>query len=601
MSSAYHHEGNTMRRFATERAATLRRSLLALGLAALAASTASAQLVVDGNLMFNNNSTGTLLSQFVGGPTGAPAIAACPAGYNAGVLGTVTFTNNKYADPLLPNAPYIANKVPNFQPALGSPAYSYALTVPNDGFFEQVCYVGAIGPDPADDWTKGWTYWDSTGAGRQDLHLPGMPAPRPTVVHANIILHSDQTWHADSNHVVRGQFRAEGGANLTIEAGTVVFEERGTLGTIRIDRGSKIFAVGTKDAPIIITSDDPPGTQSVGAGGGLVINGRARINNANSCAGDSAASEGGSIGFYGGDDDHDNSGIIKYVRIEYSGKEVSPNNELNSFTNNGVGDATVYDFLQAHRGADDGFEVFGGTAQAKHIICSDGRDDGYDWQQGFRGKAQFVIVRTSPEFAPSGTQNGDKGIEADNNDVAPFTQLVCAGRSNPIVSNFTLIGDQRVGPTFPGSPAGVNLRRATAGTVINSIITHYKTSAFKIDDDVTWLAHCPALPLTGPPVFCSSATTGVPIGHGQVLIANSAPNPFRKQVNFNFTLPQAGRVTVEVYAANGRLVDTLVDGEMAAGRHSIAWKSGAAVPSGVYFYKVFANGLQGTGKVVRVD
>jgi hypothetical protein len=583
-------------------AALLFRPVLgALALAALWAGTASAQLVVDGNLWFNNNATATVAGQCTGGPVGAAALAACPVGYNAAQLATVTFTHNFYADPLLHNAAW-PNGHPNFQPALGSPAYTQALTVPNDGFFQQVCYVGAVGPDPNDDWTKGWTYYDSTGAGRDDLHLPGMTNPRPTVVHDNIILHVSQTWTADSNHVVRGQFRCEGGANLTIKPGVVVIEERSTLGTIRIDRTSKIFAEGTRDSVIIITDDDPPGAMHTGGCGGLVINGLAKVNNANSCAGDSAASEGGSIGFYGGNDDHDSSGRLKYVRIEYSGKEVTPNNELNSFTNNALGDATYEEFLQAHQGADDGWEAFGGTVNVKHLICTDGHDDGFDWQQGYRGKAQFVIVRGIADLAPSGTQFGDKGIEADNNDVAPFTQLVCSGRSNPTVSNFTMIGDRsRDDAAHPGSTFGVNLRRATAGTVINSITTNFKQWGLKIDDDVTWLAHCPALPLAGPPIFCSAATTGVPVGTGQVLVTNSAPNPFRNRLSLDFTLPQAGQVEIEVYAANGRLVDTIVNGELAAGRHSLTWKPADGTPSGVYFYRVLANGRSATGKIVRVD
>ena len=588
-----------MRNVADARRTPFRGTALALALLTLAVSHASAQLIFDGSVLYQNSATPSVAGQFSGGPTGGAAIAACPVGYNASALGTLSFTHNTYQDPLLPFAAYRANQVPVFQPKLGSPAYSFAVTLPNDGFFQQTCYVGAIGPDVADDWTKGWTYWDSTGASRQDLHLPGMPDPRPTVVHANIIALTNQFWGADSNHLVRGQFRVQGGASLTIAAGTVVFEERATLGTIRIDRGSKIFALGRPDSVIIITSDDAPGSQTVGAGGGLVINGRARVNNANTCAGDSAAAEGGAVGFYGGDDDHDNSGTLRYVRIEYAGKEITPNNELNSFTNNAVGDQTQFEFLQAHRGADDGFEVFGGTAQVKHLVVSDGRDDGFDWQQGYRGKAQFVIVRTSPEFAPSGTQNGDKGIEADNNDVAPFTQLVCAGRSNPTVANFTLVGDKRAGAAFPGSPAGVNLRRATAGTCLNFIVTNYKSSAVKIDDDVTWLAHCPAIP-ADQVLFCSAATTGV-VGQGQVFIAHSAPNPFRRDVAFQFTLAETGKVTVEVYGADGRLVETLVNGELPAGTHSIAWKPEAKVPSGVYFYKVFANGRQASGKVIRVD
>ena len=589
-----------MRNFVTASRARFRGLAIALTALAITATHASAQLVFDGNLLFNNNASGTLAGQCNGAPTGAAAIAACPVGYSAAVLTTVTFPHNLYADPLLPNCVYPTGS-PNFQPKLGSPAYSQAVVVPNDGFFQQTCYMGAIGPDPADDWTKGWTYFDSTGATRQDLHLAGMPDPRPLVIHDNIIAHTDQFWGADSNHLVRGQFRCEGGANLSIAAGTVIFEERATLGTIRIDRDSKIFAVGKKDSVIIITVDDPPGTMHTGGGGGLVMNGRARVNNANSCAGDSAASEGGSIGFYGGDDDHDNKGILRYVRIEYAGKEVTPNNELNSFTNNGLGDATQEEYLEAYRGADDGWEAFGGTVAVKHLMCIDGRDDGYDWQQGYRGKAQFVIVRGVADLAPSGTQFGDKGIEADNNDVAPFTQLVCSGRSNPTVSNFTMIGDQsRVGAAFPGSVFGVNLRRATAGQVLNSIVADFKQFGLKIDDDVTWLAHCPAIPAP-PALFCSAATTGVPVGEGRVLVTNSAPNPFRNRLNVHFTLSTPGRVTVQIFAADGRLVDTVADGDMPAGEHSLEWKAGAQVPSGVYFYKVFANGLKSSGKVVRVD
>jgi len=211
------------------------------------------------------------------------------------------------------------------------------------------------------------------------------------------------------------------------------------------------------------------------------------------------------------------------------------------------------------------------------------------------------IVRGVSDLAPSGTQFGDKAIEADNNDVAPFTQLVCSGRSNPTVANFTMIGDRsRVGGAFPGSTFGVNLRRATAGQVLNSIVTNFKTVGLQIDDDVTWLAHCPAIP-AAPALFCSPATTGVPVGEGRVLVTNSAPNPFRSRLSLYFKLTQAGRVTAQVFSADGRLVATLANGEMAAGEHSLEWKTSGQVPSGVYFYRVFANGLESRGKVVRVD
>ncbi len=571
----------------------LRRGLAALGLLALTAGAAAAQLVFDGNVVFNNNATGTFRGQFVGSATGP----TCALPFTAADLGTVTFTDNRYADPLLPNAMYQANVVPDFRPALGSPAYGHAVTLPNDGFFQQTCYAGALSPDPAEDWTQGWTVYDSTGASRTDLHLVGMPNPRPLAIYDNINLYASQTWAADSNYLIRGQLRVKSPAALTIPAGVVVFEERATVGTIIIERGAQIFAVGTPTQPIIITGDDTPGSMATGAGGGLIINGRAKTNLANSCAGDSAATEGGLVGYYGGGDDNDNSGAIAYVRVEFSGREITPNNELNSFTFCAVGRGTRADHLEAFRGADDSFEWFGGAMDTKYLIGIDGTDDGYDWQMGYTGRSQFVIVRQSPRFAPSGTQNGDKGIEADNNEF-DFNATVCSGRSNPTVANLTMVGDKRVGPTFPGPTSGVNWRRGTAGQLLNSIVYSFKTAALKIDDNATFEAHC-AAPPAAPSLFCNLASA--PVATGNVFVASSAPNPFHDRARFDFTLPKAGKVRVEIFSASGRRVAALEPGELPAGPHSLTWDVDRDTPGGVYFYKVLTAGVSATGKIVRVN
>src|SRR5262249_54081752 len=186
------HEGGTMRFAANDGLRYLRLGVAAVGLAALSAGGASAQMVFDNNLIWNNNSSGTFAGQFVGAPTVA---AGCAPAMNAAYLGTTEFTHNVYQDPLLPTAAYQPNIVPNFQPGPYSPAFNMgAATLPNDGFFEQVCYVGAIGPNPGDDWTNTgataiqprWVNYDTTGATRQDLHLPGMPNPRPLAVYDNI-------------------------------------------------------------------------------------------------------------------------------------------------------------------------------------------------------------------------------------------------------------------------------------------------------------------------------------------------------------------------------------------------------------------------------
>ncbi len=583
-------------RFVAKQVAALRHGFLALGLLALQTGNASAQMVFDGNLLFNNNNTGTLAGQFVGAATASAP--ACVLPFSAADLGTISYTHNRYADPLLPNAPYQSGIRPNFRPALGSPAYGYSVAVPNDGFFTQTCFAGALSDNEAEDWTQGWTYWDSTGASRQDLHLVGMLSPRPLAIYDGIKIYGHQFWSADSNYLVRGQLRIKSQASLNVAPGVVIFEEDASVGTIIAERGGKLYAIGTACEPIIVTSDATPGTQTAGGGGGIILNGYARTNSVNSCAGDSAASEGGAVGYFGGNDDADNSGTLRYVRVEFAGKEITPNNELNAFTWNSCGRNTHGDYLQAYQGDDDGFEWFGGSMDQKHLIAIDGRDDGYDWQLGTRNRAQFVIVRVSPQKSRSGGQNGDKGIEADN---ISSGSLQCSGRSNTVVSNFTIIGDKRSGPLFPGVTSGVNFRVGTAGTFINSIVYNMKTAALKIDDQATFQAHCSAPPV-GPTLFCSATSVGVnPISTGDLFVANSLPNPFRTATTLSFTLSLSGPVSVEIYSADGRLVDTLAKGELPAGRHSLVWAASKHAPSGIYFYKVVAGARQSTGKLTRID
>ena len=127
-----------------------------------------------------------------------------------------------------------------------------------------------------------------------------------------------------------------------------------------------------------------------------------------------------------------------------------------------------------------------------------------------------------------------------------------------------------------------------------------KTAALKIDDNATMQAHL-AAPPTPPAVFCGSFAAVSPLATGSVLVARSLPNPFRNSVNFSFSLPQDGDVSVQVFGADGRLVSTVAEGRMAAGSHNLTWKLENDTPSGVYFYRVMANGASATGKITRVD
>jgi hypothetical protein len=167
------------------------------------------------------------------------------------------------------------------------------------------------------------------------------------------------------------------------------------------------------------------------------------------------------------------------------------------------------------------------------------------------------------------------------------------------VANATFIGDKRSGPAFPGSTQGVQLRRGTGYALLNSVIYNFKTAGIAISDDATWEAHCVAPP-AAPGLACGPL--GVqPITSGDVFLARSQPNPFRSQVNFAFTLPQAGPVSVEIYSADGRHIQTVASGEMAAGPHSVTWTMDRSVPSGVYFYKVLAGNNASTGKLTRLN
>jgi hypothetical protein len=595
-----------MRFSATDGRAILRRGLIALGLLVTTAGGASAQLLVDGTILFNNNASGTLAGQFGSNPASTGPLCT---GLTAATLFTTTYTHNTYEDPLLDanTVAHTANVTPKWQPNPGSPAFGSAMTLPNDGFFVQTCFKGAIGGSPVvDDWTLGWTYYDSTGANRTDINYS-----KPLAIYNLINLTGHRVWSPDSNYEVRGQLRVRPGASLSIEPGTVVFEDVNTLGTIIVQRHGAIYAIGTKDAPIIITSNAGNGNMHRGDIGGLAILGYAKTNVVNSCAGDSSASEGGAIGYYGGGDnayhglgDDDGSGVLRYVRMEFAGFAITPGNELNSFTWNACGLSTRADYLESFRGADDGFEFFGGQMNTTHLLAVDGTDDGYDTQLGTRNKAQFVIVRTDRHWAPAGpagTQFGERGIEADNNEFS-FDQVQCAGRSNVQVANFTLIGDQRLGADFGSAGTqGAELRRGTGYSIYNSIITNFAGFGVRVSDNATWQAHCAAAP-TAPAVFCPGAL-GVesPISQGNVFVARSAPNPFQSKVTFSFVLPKSGPVSVDVYSADGRHIQTVAKGDMAAGMHRVSWNLDRGTPSGLYFYKVVAGDYQSTGKITRID
>lgn len=304
--------------------------------------------------------------------------------------------------------------------------------------------------------------------------LPGSDlVNRPACGLAGTLL-QNVTLTADNTYLLQGAVYVGNEAQnaaLTINPGVTV---RGSNGRdfLAIRRGSKIFAEGRADAPIVMTGFEP-GKTTRGQWGGLVLNGRSTLNqckDANAAVCENAP-EGGVDASYGGSIADDNSGVLRYVRIEYPGFEVSPDNELNGLTLNSVGSGTTVDYVQVVGSNDDGVELFGGTVNLKHIVISGSQDDGLDWDFGWTGKAQFVIIK---QYA----DDGNNGIEADNN----VNNQSAQPRSNPTIANMTIIGGS------PKKGDGVLFRRGTGASIYNSIISGATSSCINLDDAETFNA-----------------------------------------------------------------------------------------------------------------
>ena len=284
---------------------------------------------------------------------------------------------------------------------------------------------------------------------------------------------------------------------ITIKPGTTILGLPGSF--LVINQGAKIIAEGTLEEPIVMTSAAPDGTRRRGDWGGLIINGRAPIN----VPGGTATGE-GDTGTYGGTDPNDDSGTLRFVRVEYGGFAISPDNELNCVAFQGAGSGTEVDFVQASFGGDDGFEWFGGTANAKHLVSLAAVDDSIDWTFGWTGKVQFAVVQQRSE----GTT--DTGIEADNNE----NSFNLTPRSHPRLMNLTLVGDPRTtGPQAgSGSTRGILLRRGTAAELRNTIVMAFKNVGIEIRDTPTFdQITTNALTMRGMIFFNNGQGLGTPV------------------------------------------------------------------------------------------
>jgi hypothetical protein len=274
---------------------------------------------------------------------------------------------------------------------------------------------------------------------------------------------SDTTWCAATAITLEELVFVSGGATLTIEAGTTIEGEEGSALVVSSD--GMIDAQGTDTAPIVFTSSFGSEGEA-GDWGGLVLLGSASINSGSS---NIEGMEASSLSQYGGTDDTHDCGTLRYVRIEYAGSVFGEDNELNGLTVGGCGSDTTLEYIQVHKGLDDGIEFFGGTANIKYAVVTQTGDDSVDWDEGWRGNAQFLVAQQSAIAGDRGFESDNSG---DNEDATP--------RSNPTVYNVTLAsaGDD-------ASQTGMTLRVGTAGEIGNVIMMGFKGGPIDIGGAVT--------------------------------------------------------------------------------------------------------------------
>jgi len=228
-------------------------------------------------------------------------------------------------------------------------------------------------------------------------------------------------------YLLKGWVYVDEGAKLRIPAGTIIKGDTRTMAALIVEPGGYCELKGTKDAPVVMTSEKAAGERKPGDWGGLIICGKAHNNQT------TQQIEGGPTTIHGGSDDSDNSGIYQYVRVEFAGYPFDTDKEINGITFGSVGSGTTIDHLQVSYSNDDSYEWFGGAVNCKYLVAYKGWDDEFDTDNGFSGTVQYCLSIRDPRIADTSQSNG---FESDNNasgaETSPFT--------NATFKNVTFIG-----------------------------------------------------------------------------------------------------------------------------------------------------------------
>jgi hypothetical protein len=323
-------------------------------------------------------------------------------------------------------------------------------------FFDKVNFRGAFGTH---DWTAGWANFDPKNT--------AYPATTVTIPAGNIT--TNTTWTKNNVYLLNGWVYVKDGATLTIEAGTVIRGDLTNKGSLIVEKGGKLIANGTLTEPIVFTSNQAVGERTYGDWGGIIICGKAPINQPTG----SATIEGGVGSTYGGTDPNDNSGSLQFVRIEFSGIAFQPNSEINGLTMGGVGAGTTLNHIQVSYCGDDSFEWFGGNVNAKYLIAFRGWDDDFDTDNGYSGMVQYAVSLRDPAVADQSTSNG---FESDND--------ASGSNNNPITSaifsNVTVLGPLTTSSSSVHAKYGVaaHLRRNIKMKFYNMVYAGWATGLY---------------------------------------------------------------------------------------------------------------------------
>jgi hypothetical protein len=295
--------------------------------------------------------------------------------------------------------------------------------------------------------------------------------PTTTTLTGNIntttTLTSDKVW------TLKGYVYVTDGAKLIIQPGTTIVSDVAEKGALCIERGSQIIAEGTQSKPIVFTSGRPEGQRSPGDWGGIVILGRAKTNRSSE-----PIIEGGIGRPYGGTNDSDNSGVMRYVRIEYAGIAALPNSEINALTLGGVGNGTILENIQTVYANDDAFEFFGGTVNGKNLYAFATADDDFDFDFGYTGTITNGIAKRDPQFVDSG--DAGNGVECDNDGTGSSAQPY----THPKLFNMILVGPN-TSSALANHNLGLRFRRATQFTMKNSIVWGWMKGGLSLESNET--------------------------------------------------------------------------------------------------------------------